>query len=140
VQINAFRKHAFQPQKVVTYEAFVRTTAAEVMGSRAPVQGPVRVTVEASFSIPWSWPAWRQDAARKGQVAHTKKPDLDNIQKAVLDGMNAIVWRDDSCVVEVIASKTFKYDRDFVIVQIEALPLAPCQGKRDSLKLVEMMS
>lgn len=36
---------------------------------------------------------------------HTKKPDADNIAKAVLDGLNNVVWRDDSQIYAVHAWK-----------------------------------
>lgn len=37
----------------------------------------------------------------------TVKPDLDNYIKLVCDALNGIVWRDDSQVTQVSASKTY---------------------------------
>jgi Holliday junction resolvase RusA-like endonuclease len=37
----------------------------------------------------------------------TKKPDLDNVVKAVMDGCNAVAFRDDVLVVRQTASKVY---------------------------------
>ena len=38
-------------------------------------------------------------------IAHTHQPDLDNLVKFVLDGMNKLVYGDDKQVVQVVATK-----------------------------------
>ena len=42
-----------------------------------------------------------------GRISHMKKPDIDNLQKFVLDCLNEIVIRDDSQVVEIRARKVY---------------------------------
>lgn len=37
----------------------------------------------------------------------TKKPDADNIAKAVLDGLNGVAFVDDSQVVALMVKKTY---------------------------------
>lgn len=53
-------------------------------------------------------------------VEHTKKPDKDNLEKAVKDALTGIVWVDDS---QVWSSQTFKViasgrDRPHVSIKI----------------------
>ena len=38
---------------------------------------------------------------------HTKKPDADNVVKAVFDGMNGVVWRDDVQAVDLVVRKRY---------------------------------
>lgn len=38
---------------------------------------------------------------------HTQRPDIDNYMKAVLDGMQGVVFEDDSQVFEIFATKTW---------------------------------
>jgi Holliday junction resolvase RusA-like endonuclease len=38
-----------------------------------------------------------------------KKPDLDNIAKAILDALNGVAWHDDSQVVELIVEKCYSF-------------------------------
>lgn len=66
--------------------------------------GPVRMRLEAVFSFPISWPKRIRDL---GRIEHISKPDLDNIEKLVLDALNTIVFLDDSLVCEVIKRKRY---------------------------------
>ena len=39
------------------------------------------------------------------RVSHSKKPDLDNLTKAVMDALSQLVWADDSQVTRLSATK-----------------------------------
>ena len=67
-----------------------------------PLAGPVRLTVLALFSMPRS--RWRKRVPRPAE-RHVKKPELDNIIKAVQDAGNGILWLDDRQVCELTARK-----------------------------------
>ena len=60
--------------------------------------GPVRVVMRAVFARPK-----RMTGAH--QLPHDKRPDLDNVLKAVLDGLAAHL--DDAAVFSVTASKVY---------------------------------
>jgi Holliday junction resolvase RusA-like endonuclease len=47
----------------------------------------------------------------------TKKPDLDNVLKAIKDGCNRVIWADDCQCTQLIASKVFS-DRPRVEVEV----------------------
>lgn len=87
------------PEKTERYEARVAIFAQQAMAGRPAAQGAVVLSVRAYFPIPPSWSKKRQQAAREGTEFHTKKPDLDNVIKALKDGMNGVVWVDDCQVV-----------------------------------------
>jgi Holliday junction resolvase RusA-like endonuclease len=57
--------------------------------------------------VPMSWSAKRQDAALRGEISPTSRPDVDNYVKAAFDMLNGIVVADDSLVVELVAIKRF---------------------------------
>lgn len=88
----------YTPAKTEKYEARVAVFGQQAMAGRAPLEGALALSVVALFPIPASWPKKRQAAARAGTELHTKKPDLDNVIKAIKDGLNGIVWGDDSQV------------------------------------------
>jgi Holliday junction resolvase RusA-like endonuclease len=48
----------------------------------------------------------------------TKKPDGDNIAKAILDSLNDVAYHDDSYVVELVASKYYTDGEERVNVVI----------------------
>ncbi len=86
----------YTPAKTVAYEGLVALAGQEAMGERDPLDGPLSVEIVATFPIPASWPKWRRTKAVAGTEYHGSRPDGDNILKAVGDGLNGVVWRDDS--------------------------------------------
>ena len=95
----------FTPEKTARYENLVRLAAQQAMDGEPPRDGAVRLTVTAVFTIPASWSKKRQAEAVRAPV--TKRPDLDNVVKAIKDGCNGVLWRDDCQVACLIATKTF---------------------------------
>jgi Holliday junction resolvase RusA-like endonuclease len=68
-------------------ERLIRQLAREAMDGRPPFVGPVRVDVEAIFEPPVSWSRKKREAALAA-FWHTSKPDKDNVEKSILDGLN----------------------------------------------------
>lgn len=69
-----------------------------------PDQG-VELEVIAYFPVRKSWSkATRQYLSGK---LHTKRPDLDNVVKLVLDALNGGPFPDDGCVAMVLAEKVW---------------------------------
>lgn len=101
---------AYTPQATTNYEAWVKHCAVAAMAGQPPLEGPLMLRATFYLEIPQSWPAWKHDAAAMGQVYPTGKPDTDNFIKAVTDGANGILWRDDSQLVLIEASKAYASD------------------------------
>ncbi len=95
----------FTPERTARYENLVRLAAQQAMAGKPPREGAVRLTVFAVFTIPASWSKKRQAEAVRAPVI--KRPDLDNVVKAIKDGSNGVLWRDDCQVAALIATKTF---------------------------------
>lgn len=68
-------------------EAYIRQLAREAMGGLPPFEGAVRVDIEAVFEPAPSWSKKKAAAAIEARW-HTSKPDKDNIEKSVFDGLN----------------------------------------------------
>lgn len=109
----------YTPAKTEKYEARVAIFGQQAMAGRPPMEGAVALTVHAFFPIPPSWPKKRQAAARAGTEMHTKKPDLDNVVKAIKDGLNGITWVDDSQVAVYRECRKSFSDTPRVLVVIE---------------------
>ena len=100
--VRAGRVAHYTPAKTGNYEARVATFAQQAMLGAKPFAGAVALSVVARFSIPASWSKKRRQAAMDGLEYVTKRPDLDNVVKAIKDGMNGIAWLDDSQVVSLV--------------------------------------
>lgn len=95
------RAQAVNPAENKSFEAKVAEIALTHMPG--PIDGPVRIIVEAIFDPAASWSKRRRAAALGGY--HTQKPDGDNILKAVKDGLNRVAWADDCQVAEATIIK-----------------------------------
>lgn len=95
------------PQKTVDYEAAVRAAAKEAMGYLPAFTGPVMLELRIYMSVATSWSQKRSALALAGEILPTKKPDADNVLKAVKDAMNEVVYADDAQVTDVHMRKRF---------------------------------
>lgn len=94
--------HAFTPKRTRDYEALVNACAKRAAEGRT-FAGPVEV-----WAIVWLPRPKRLMRQRdpEGTVPCFKRPDIDNVLKAVLDGMGAL-WDDDGQVQRVIVEKCY---------------------------------
>lgn len=84
----------YTPAATLEEEALV---AAAYKGEK--YEGAVKVTVHIYKALPKSKP---KKVERERDLT---KPDIDNVLKAVLDGLNGVAYEDDTQVVEVSATK-----------------------------------
>ena len=86
-----------------TVAAEQRVQAAWLAAGRPTVEGPAVVTITAAMARPRAH--WRRDGsltpAGRASVWPTKRPDVDNIAKLILDGLNGHAWPDDSQVAHL---------------------------------------
>ncbi len=115
-----FSGHAVTPQKTRNYESLVAMKAEEAMKNLPDnrLGLPCLVRIHAYYAVPKSYSKKKHAAALDGKLA-PGKPDLDNITKSVLDGMNGIAFRDDSLVVEMRLKKSFTEGMERVEVLTE---------------------
>ncbi len=111
---------AYTPAKTVAYEGLIALAAQDAMAERPLIEGPVYLHVTATFPIPASWSKKRRAGITSGTSWHTSKPDGDNIAKSVGDGLNGIVWKDDSQVALTKILKVYG-DKPGLDVMVEAL-------------------
>lgn len=94
----------YTPGKTKSYERQIAEAYAAQRGPR--FEGSVMVVIEAVFSIPKSWTRAKKAAAAAGKLA-PGKPDIDNILKVVLDGLNGIAYKDDKQVTMTQCKKVY---------------------------------
>lgn len=111
--------HAYTPERTLNYEARLAHAAQLAMAGRAPMEGPLEVSIEIYMPVPESKPKKWKAAALSGELRPVKKPDADNFAK-VLDACNLIVWADDSQIVELHVSKFFS-DRPRFVARVSEL-------------------
>jgi Holliday junction resolvase RusA-like endonuclease len=97
----------YTDQATLDYETAIQLCASKAMGSQKPLETPVSVYLHIRVSIPKSYSKKRSEACLAGTERPAKKPDIDNIGKAILDAMNGTVYLDDVQVVELNLKKIY---------------------------------
>lgn len=101
---------AYTPAKTRAYEELVATYAKNAMKRGGiNLRDTEAITLEVCFDmpIPASWSKSRRNLAAAGWLPHTSRPDADNMLKAIKDGCNGVVWRDDALVWKVHCQKCY---------------------------------
>lgn len=107
ISIRGGHAFAYTPEKTRMYENQVGAYASQAMKGQRPIAGPVFVFIEACMMVPQSWSAKKRKDAIAGKIWPTSRPDLDNIIKAVLDGILRIAIIDDNQVVHLVAKQKY---------------------------------
>lgn len=97
----------FTPAKTLAYEGLVAHEASLAMAGAAPIEGACVVEMAIVCAVPASWSQKKKDSALSGGLRPTTKPDIDNVVKAIFDGINGVVWRDDVQCVGLLVTKRY---------------------------------
>ena len=97
----------YTPKKTLDFEDQVKKASQDSMGNVEPLETPIAVYLYFRLPMPQSWSKKRKEAALKGFEAPTKKPDWDNLGKAVSDALNGVIFKDDSQIVSAHVRKIY---------------------------------
>ena len=98
---------AYTPKKTSDYESTVRLAGKAAMGASEPLETPVSLYLYVRVPIPTSYSKKATAACLDGSRKPTKKPDLDNILKAISDALNDVCYKDDSQIVNIHCTKVY---------------------------------
>ena len=105
---TAKRGHHYTPDRTVNFELLVKCEFRAQHPFHELFTGPVGMFVDIQFQRP--------KTVKKGYW-HTGPGDLDNICKAISDGLNKVAWVDDRQVADLRAIKLWG-QTDRIIVSI----------------------
>lgn len=115
------RVHTRTPDGTVIYENLVKLSYRESCNEPMYEQGvPLVMKITAFYGIPKSVSNKKRQLMMSEKLRPTKKPDIDNLCKVVMDSLNKIAYHDDAQVVETSVCK-FYSDCPRVFVQIWTL-------------------
>lgn len=81
----------------------------KVIADQVSAQSPVKVVGPVNLELVFFMPIPQYIGKMKDYQHHVKKPDLDNLTKAVKDALKGICWADDSQVVRMVCEKVYSY-------------------------------
>ncbi len=97
----------FTDAQTAAYENLVALAARQALHGAAPFAEPVKVSAIVRIVPAASASKKARAAMLAGEMPPGKKPDLDNVLKAVLDGCNGIAFVDDALIVQIAAVKRY---------------------------------
>lgn len=115
-------KNFYTPADTRRYEAYVKDAAFKRMRElkMQRIDRSVVVHLEVRDQIPSTMPPWQVRLANARLLFEHTGGDLDNKEKAVLDALNRVVYKDDRLVVQVYKFRQFHAKAGF------KLTITPC--------------
>lgn len=114
----------YTPDKTVAYENLVKLEYRRQCGDyKFEKEQQLDVRIAAYYSIPKSASKKKRSQMLTNELRPTKKPDVDNVVKGVLDSLNQIAYHDDVQVVDCQLRKFYGENPRVVVVIKEAAPL-----------------
>ena len=104
----------------VAYKLMVSAIGKSIYKDKPLKQVPLAVYITSFYEIPKSYSKKKKQACLRHEEWPMKKPDVDNIEKGILDGLNKVIYHDDAQVVETYNIKAFS-NRPRVEVEIKTL-------------------
>ena len=89
-RVNTYTCKAYTPTNTKDYEELIKQYFKIKYPKYIPLENRVSVKIVAYFKIPKNTSKKNAENMLKGSISPTKKPDIDNIVKIILDALNKI--------------------------------------------------
>ena len=117
-RLNSYTGVVYTPTKTKDYESLVEQYFLLKYPRFKILEGRIKVSIIAYFSIPKATKKSDINEMLDNNISPTKKPDIDNIVKIILDALNKIAFKDDNQITKLDVEK--KYDTvERIYVKIE---------------------
>lgn len=117
-RLNSYTGQVYTPTRTKDYESLVEQYFLLKYPRYATIEGRAKVTIMAYFEIPKSTSKIARQSMLENQISPTKKPDIDNVIKIVLDALNKFAFKDDTQITKIEVEKLYS-DTEKLYVKIE---------------------
>ena len=117
-RVNSYTGIVYTPTTTKDYEYLVEQYFLLKYPKFKQLEGRVAVDIKAIFKIPKSTKKSDIEKMMENAISPTKKPDIDNIVKIILDSMNKFAFKDDTQITKLNVEKVYGIEEK-VLVTIE---------------------
>lgn len=117
-RLNTYTGSIYTAQNTKDYEELIRQYFLIKYPRYTSFENRVSVKILACFRPPKNASKKDKENMLNGNLTPTKKPDIDNIVKVILDALNTIAFKDDNQVTKLEIEKVYG-EEEKVIVKIE---------------------
>lgn len=105
----------YTPTATQKFEQKVKNAFLEKYTLKELSDKPIKAVIIAEFEPPKSISKKKRLELIEEVISYTKKPDIDNIAKIILDGLNGVAYKDDNQVAELRVYKRYGYENKIVV-------------------------
>lgn len=109
---------AVTPARTRAYESYISWEYTRQANVYYSARYALKMSIKAFFKVPKSTSKKQKTKMLAGEIRPTKKPDMDNIIKAIADALNGIAYEDDKQIVECCIKKYYT-EEERIEVEIE---------------------
>lgn len=106
-RVNMYTGSVYTPGKTKDYEFLIQQYFKMKYPNYQTLEGRVAIEIIAYLKIPKSTSKVKKQEMLDNKISPTKKPDVDNIAKVILDAMNKFVFKDDNQVAKISVEKRY---------------------------------
>lgn len=117
-RVNTYTSKAYTPTNTKDYEMLIKQYFKVKYPRYVPLENRVCVKIIAQFKIPKNTSKKNTESMLEGNISPTKKPDIDNIVKIILDALNTMAFKDDNQITKLEVEKVYG-EEEKVFVKIE---------------------
>ena len=117
-RLNSYTGVVYTPTRTKDYESLVEQYFLLKYPRFKALEGRIKVSIIAYFSIPKTTKKSDINEMLENNISPTKKPDIDNIVKSILDSMNKSAFKDDNQITKLEVEKKYALE-DKIYIKIE---------------------
>ena len=117
-RVNTYTGIAYTPTPTKDYENLIKQYFKIKYPRFVPLEGRIAIKIIAYFNIPKTTSKKDKELINDGKLSPTKKPDIDNIVKIVLDALNKMAFKDDNQITKLEVEK-FYGQEEKIVVRVE---------------------
>ena len=106
-RVNTTTAIAYTPAKTKEYEELVKQYFIIKYRKINPLEGRIKINITAYFSVPKNTSKKQEENMLNNAISPTKKPDIDNIAKIILDALNKLAFKDDNQITKLEIEKKY---------------------------------
>lgn len=114
-RVNMYTGRVYTPNKTKDYEFLVQQYFKMKYPKYETLEGRIAINIIAYLKIPKSTSKTKTREMLENKISPTKKPDVDNIAKSILDALNEVAFKDDNQVSKICVDKRFALEEKIVV-------------------------
>jgi Holliday junction resolvase RusA-like endonuclease len=105
---------AYTPEKTKIFEQTIKWEFIKQFPNHKIILKPLKVSIIACFKVPKSYSKQKAKECLNGE--RFNNIDIDNIAKAILDGLNNVAYKDDRQILELNVIKKYGLNDNIEII------------------------